>query len=50
MVGVDAGVDAWVSLLQWEAEYETSAGFSNLYRLRHGDGVRFAELLARLSE
>ena len=35
--------------LQSDPEYVTSRGFSNLYQLRDGDGVRFAELLDRLS-
>jgi tRNA-N(6)-(isopentenyl)adenosine-37 thiotransferase enzyme MiaB len=32
------------------AAYHTAEGFANMYKLRDVDGVRFAELLARLSE
>ena len=39
-----AGVDAV------GASYATADGFTNMFKLREGDGVRFAELLARVAE
>ena len=36
---------------RWDdASYSTSRGFTNMYKLRNSDGVRFAELLERVSK
>lgn len=45
-VSEDAGGDSSGSS---GSTYTTAAGFTNLFRSRHGEGVRFAELLDRVS-
>ena len=48
---VDGGVDGTAAAVNGGGGgYTTAAGFSNLYRLRGGDGVRFAELLDRVAD
>lgn len=34
---------------EYSSGYNTARGFSNMYKLRDGDGVRFTELLDRVS-
>ncbi len=36
-------------LFSGSSEYKTAVGFTNLYKSRHGHGVRFGELLDRVS-
>jgi len=45
----DAGTEAGAAYSSTAARYVAAAGFRNMYRLRDGDGVRFVELLDRLS-
>ena len=34
----------------YQSKHENSAGFQEMYKLRDGEGVRFAELLDRVSD
>lgn len=43
--------EKWVQIASKNgAHYRTAEGFNNLFKLREGEGIRFAELLDRVSE